>query len=359
MDKATAAPEAVQQQPPAVERVSSEETKQAGTHVKGFQEPKDPRPLPISALPDAVVETTTKFSPASVGKPPMKKPCDVADDESTLASTFTGYNGPVSYVEFSNSNQHKERAAASGTIHEVKVKPIFEPEDSRLASIPKLLVADLWSDDETKLTTALGQMSSLCSKPENIAEMLSLGGHMSLTLVLRKWSSSSDVQSVGLETLHKAAESLDFCNAVVQLGALELVVVAMKNHPNTEDVLTAGCGALLNLTLPATFAKQLVFELDGIQTVARACAAFPNNVLLQKYALWLIQYMSYWDDFKAPIVKAGGLQILTKIVETFSATSEKGGSDTILKSARSTIRDCCKRIRKSRCNANGNFSLTF
>ena len=159
---------------------------------------------------------------------------------------------------------------------------------------------------------------------------------MSLVLVMRKWSNSAEVQAAGLATLHKAAESLDFCNAVGQLGGLELAVVAMKNHRNSEEVQRAGCSALLNLTLPATYAKQLVFELDGIQTVAKACATFPQDVTLQKYALWLIQYMSYWEDFKEPIVKAGGLQILTKIVEAFSTCSDKS-SDTILKSARSTI----------------------
>ena len=309
---------------------------------------------------DEIVQTTIEqrqpHSPL-VKKPPLfKQPTELADDESsTLASTYTGTGGggPVSYVEFSSQRDRGAAAASGGgcggaALANEKTRPVMqEPDDSRLSSIPKLLVADLWTEDTTKLIAALDHMAALCNKPENITEMLSHGGHMSLILLLRKWSDCDEIQSAGLETLHQAAESLDFCNAVVQLGALELVVVAMKNHPTKPEVLTAACGALLNLTLPANNAKQLVCELQGIQTVAQACAAFPKNVQLQKYALWLIQYMSYWDDFKSPIVQAGGLQILTRIVENFSAStsaecnstasSDSKSTDNILKSARATV----------------------
>jgi hypothetical protein len=117
----------------------------------------------------------------------------------------------------------------------------------------------------------------------------------------------------------------------------------MKNFAFDEDLVCAGCGALLNLTLPVVDAKVFVFELNGIQAIASACASFPTNVLLQKYALWMIQYFSYWDDFRAPIIQAGGMQVLAKMIETFSANHDNNvkntaAVDAILKSASATIK---------------------
>ena len=53
----------------------------------------------------------------------------------------------------------------------------------------------------------------------------------------------------------------------------------------------------------------------------------------------MIQYFSYWDDFKAPIVQAGGMQALAKMIEAFSHRSDDtAGMETILKSASATMK---------------------
>jgi hypothetical protein len=272
-----------------------------------------------------------------------------SDEESTLASTVTGfYSGPVSYVEFSNlqdgchdTGTHKDQGHVKGdkrggSFSAQKASVVAKPSDSRLPFLPKLLAVDLWSEDVSEVQAALDQFAGLCAREQNIAGILKHGGHLSLTVILRKWPASSVIQAAGLTALHKAAESLEFSDAAVQLGALDLILVAMKNHASNEEVLTVGCGALLNLTLPAAHAKILVFELQGIQTILAACAAFPANITLQKFALWIIQYFSYWEDFKFSIVKAGGLQTLAEMVETFA--SRRDNTEAILKSARATMK---------------------
>lgn len=275
-----------------------------------------------------------------------------SDDELTLASTFTGfYSSPVSYVEFSqlpDAGSHddtmatalKDRAAGNnardGSAETGKGTVVAKPNDSRLPFLPKLLAVDLWSERVSEVQAALDQLAGLCAREQNMAEILKHGGHMSLSVILRKWPASPTIQATALAALHKAAESMDFSDAVVQLGALDLVLVAMKNHAANEEVLVAGCGALLNLTLPAAHAKILVFELHGIQTICAACAAFPGNIALQKYALWIIQYFSYWEDFKAPIVKAGGVQALAEMVE--SLAGRRDNTDAIRKSAQATMK---------------------
>lgn len=250
------------------------------------------------------------------------------DDELTLASTATGL-GPVSYVEFSGGDSKSQK----------QKNVVAKPNNSKIPFLPKLVAVDLWSDSEIDVTTALDQLAGLCVREENVAEILQHGGHLSQTVILRKWPASAAIQCAGLTALHKAAEkSAPFSVAAVQLGALDLVLVAMQNHPAAEDVLTAGCAALLNLTVPAAHAKILVFELHGIETIAAACAAFPAHVALQKYALWIIQYFSYWEDLKAPIVRQGGMQALAEMVETFGSCRGDSSTDAILKSASATMK---------------------
>lgn len=260
--------------------------------------------------------STSRTQPSiPLGAPSKSGDAKQNDDEtSTVASTLTG--GPVSYVEF-------------------KETPIEQqlPDNSRLSESAKLLTVDIWGSDATLVRVALDKLGLMCKSESGIKEMHSQGGHMGLTVVLRKWPMSAPVQAAALNCLHKAAESLEFCQAVGRLGAIDLVLVALKNHPRNEAVATAGCGALLNLTLPADNAREMVFHLKGIPTVCATCAQFSQTIMIQKYVLWLVQYMSYWEDFKKPIVQDGGLHALAEIIERFS----DGSQDALVKSARATM----------------------
>ena len=140
-----------------------------------------------------------------------------------------------------------------------------------------------------------------------------------MIVLMRQYTNNARVQIAALTTLQKAAECGNvFTDAIIALGALELIIVTMMNHDNNVDVTTAGCGALLNLTLPAKHAKVFVFELHGIQAIAHVCAKFPTKLALQKYALWILQYFSYWENYTMQIVQQGGMQTLAKMIESFS-----------------------------------------
>ena len=195
------------------------------------------------------------------------------------------------------------------------------PDDARLSSIVKLLVIDAWSTDIDTVKSCLDQMTTLCETDENAAtEMFQHGGHLVVLVLMRQHCANASVQIAALMTLQKAAECRnEFTDAIIALGALELIIATMKNHDRNEYVVTAGCGALLNLTLPAKHAKVFVFELFGIQLISHVSSNFPTKIALQKYVLWMLQYFSYWDNYKIQIVQQGGMQTLAKMIESFSA----------------------------------------
>jgi hypothetical protein len=215
---------------------------------------------------------------------------------------------------------------------------LYSMDDSRLSPLQKVLVVDLWSDASENVMMALNELLVLDMK--TTAGLLQMGGHLALIVSLRKWRACATIQTLIFRIVHKAADlSTEFADAIVGLGALDLILCSMKHFAADEDLVSDGCGALLNLTSPAKHARVFVFELNGIQTVASASGRFPSNVSLQKYTLWMIQYFSYWDDFKAPIVQAGGMQALAKMIETFSHRNDDAAAmETILKSASATMK---------------------
>jgi hypothetical protein len=215
---------------------------------------------------------------------------------------------------------------------------LYSTDDSRLCAMQKVLVVDLWSDVSENAIIALKELDGLDNKATT--ELLQHGGHLALIVLLRKWRACARIQTLSFSIVRQATECLtEFADAIVGLGALELILCSLKQFAEDEDLVSAGCGALLNLTLPAKHAKMFVFELNGIQTVTSACARFPSNVFLQKYTLWMIQYFSYWDDFKATIVQAGGMQALAKMIEAFSHRNDDTAAiETILKSASATMK---------------------
>jgi hypothetical protein len=232
-----------------------------------------------------------------------------------------------------------------------------KPDDTRLSSLVKLLVVDAWSNVIAKTISCLEEMTALCESDENaVTEMFQHGGHLVVIVLMRRYSDNAKVQIAALLTLQKAAECRnEFTDAIIALGALELIIVTMKNHDDNEDVVTAGCGALLNLTLPAKHANVFVFELHGIQTIAHVSAKFPTKIALQKYVLWMLQYFSYWENYKIQIVQQGGMQTLAKMIESFSSMAttatdivvphdgsstndNKAAIDSIVKSASATMK---------------------
>ena len=248
-----------------------------------------------------------------------------------LSTSFTSItingNDVTEAIENGNESEPKvlcptaeEMSICSGLATSPTLLNMQKPDDSRLSSLVKMLVVDVWSGDLAKVISCLEEMSIICETDENaVTEIFDHGGHLVMIVLMRQYTNNANVQIAALTTLQKAAECGNvFTDAIIALGALELIIVTMMNHDNNVDVTTAGCGALLNLTVPAKHAKVFVFELHGIQAIAHVCAKFPTKIELQKYAVWILQYFSYWENYTMQIVQQGGMQTLAKMIESFS-----------------------------------------
>lgn len=198
--------------------------------------------------------------------------------------------------------------------------------------IPHLITVDLWSTDPTTVITAFEELGHLCHPDgvdaiQNRRLVHSTGGHLAYAVIMKKWNYHGDIQFRGICAFGVASMEDKFCTAAVQVGALEAIVVAMKNFPDDEYIQLSGCGALVVLSAKKqTNAEHLVLDLSAHKAVIATIKAYPNNYNLQGIACELLLSLAEHPHLKGPIVKAGGLRTLGYVVEANTRIYAKGTS---------------------------------
>jgi len=106
-------------------------------------------------------------------------------------------------------------------------------------------------------------------------------------------------------------------------GVLEAILLAMESYPDHLFVQQYGCGALMNLFCCRENANRAVKVLDGIYVIVVAMKYFPTSSLLQAYACSALYNLAQWEEYKEPIVSAGGLIVIATAVTLHSDTIKR------------------------------------
>ena len=199
---------------------------------------------------------------------------------------------------------------------------------SNLELVPKLLTQDLLSDDRRVVKNALSQLADLCilhdvaQAEKNRHDLFVFGGHLLIVQVLKKWWKNTKIQRQGCRAIQNAGsaglESVSFCDACVQVGAIETVLAAMNNFEGVEDVQRCAIGAILNLILRSeSNTKRLVVTLDGVGPIVAAMKRYPRCRDLQEWAAWALDNASGWNDYVTVLVKNGCVRVLAAAFEDY------------------------------------------
>jgi hypothetical protein len=83
-----------------------------------------------------------------------------------------------------------------------------------------------------------------------VEEISSLGGHVTIVLIMKKYPASRHVQTEGCAALLNLSYRKEtIINAPVgKKRGVQVILDAMKTHPGDLELQTFGCGALANLT---------------------------------------------------------------------------------------------------------------
>eukprot|EP00977_Amphora_coffeiformis_P019187 scaffold7007_cov146-Amphora_coffeaeformis.AAC.7 len=142
-----------------------------------------------------------------------------------------------------------------------RASPPFVRQETSAASkamkeeIVAIGVKDLWSNDKSVLLGALQKLVKFCEPETEDGEMcrqavFECGAHMITIKTLERHPESKDLLEKGLELLLNMSISQFpmIENALLAMGAVEVVLGAMMKFPQDADVLTLSTGILGNLT---------------------------------------------------------------------------------------------------------------
>jgi hypothetical protein len=259
-------------------------------------------------------------------------------DPSDNVEELTSVNKPTAGTSDKKETKTSAQSEKPSTGGDVKV--ISPPDDSKLEEIPRLIISDLFSSKKADVEKALQRLAHLCSIPDenaelNRAEVYNVGGHAAILGALKKWFGCPEIQAEGFRALHNTAISDGaFVNAVLKIGIFEVILLAMNNFPEHQNVQISGCGVLYALCYKGTeITEKFVCDHDGIPVIVSAMKRFPKKSLLQKWACGIFGIITEIEELCPFVVENGGLEALVTAIQNHKNENRPYSAD-IQKKAR-------------------------
>jgi hypothetical protein len=183
-----------------------------------------------------------------------------------------------------------------------------------LERVPTLVLRGTQSNDARIVAKSLTQLANVfLASPELRREAYETGAPGIFVIVMKKWLSNDSIQREACRCLQNIV--LQFPEAVksfAKVGAVESVMSALYNFPNSLDIQKNALGALNNFfaikqekKLMATTAMRFVRELGGVELLVRAMKDFPEDCKIQKRCCGILYSQCMLCDCKATIRELG------------------------------------------------------
>ncbi|XP_007461142.1 PREDICTED: armadillo repeat-containing protein 6 isoform X3 [Lipotes vexillifer] len=183
------------------------------------------------------------------------------------------------------------------------------------------LATTAFPDNPSILSDLCSTLSRLAVRNEFCQEVVDLGGLNVLVALLADCSDHQDLVKQVLSALRAIAGNDDVKDAIVRAGGTESIVSAMTRHLASPQVCEQSCAALCVLALRKPENSQIIVEGGGALAALQAMKAHPQEVGVQKQACMLIRN-------------------LVARSQTFSQPILDLGAEALISRARATHRDC-------------------
>jgi hypothetical protein len=171
----------------------------------------------------------------------------------------------------------------------------------------------MWSDDESVVVEAFTRMRAAEFREViNNDQFLGAVGYANVVLVMARWKKSLTIQALGC--LIMRGTQFEMHKHAASVGALEVVLSAMKQFPEDKDLTASAMLALYNLCTksPANMMR-LVEKMDALPAIFESMQQFTGDRLVSSACCRLIMVLSMKHQFVSALVDAGGLTVLGDI----------------------------------------------
>ncbi|XP_064590621.1 armadillo repeat-containing protein 6 isoform X1 [Zonotrichia leucophrys gambelii] len=166
--------------------------------------------------------------------------------------------------------------------------------------------AKAFRDNSAVLSELCATLSRLSVRNEFCQEIVDLGGLNVMVTLLADCMEHPDVVKQALSAIRAVAGNDDVKDAIVDAGATELIVLAISHHLGNPQICEQGCAALCMLALRKPDNCGVIVEGGGALAALQAMKAHPREVAVQKQACMLIRNLvSRSRELCGPILALG------------------------------------------------------
>ncbi|XP_021074475.1 armadillo repeat-containing protein 6 [Mus pahari] len=171
--------------------------------------------------------------------------------------------------------------------------------------------ARAFSDNPGVLSELCSTLSRLAVRNEFCQEVIDLGGLGILVTLLADCNDHQDLVKQVLSALRAIAGNDDVKDAIVRAGGTESIVAAMTRHLASPQVCEQSCAALCVLALRKPDNSRVIIEGGGALAALQAMKAHPQEAGVQKQACMLIRNLvSRSQVFSKPILDLGAEELI-------------------------------------------------
>ncbi|XP_075405295.1 armadillo repeat-containing protein 6 [Tenrec ecaudatus] len=179
----------------------------------------------------------------------------------------------------------------------------------------KVLVeaAQAFPDNPSVLGELCSTLSRLAVRNEFCQEIVDLGGLGVLVALLDDGTHHQDLVKQVLSAMRAIAGNDDVKDAIVHAGGAESIVAAMTRHLASPQVCEQSCAALCVLALRKPAHSRVIVEGGGALAALEAMKAHPQEVGVQKQACMLIRNLvARSQAFSQPILDLGAEALISQ-----------------------------------------------
>ncbi|XP_077894027.1 armadillo repeat-containing protein 6 isoform X2 [Ictidomys tridecemlineatus] len=170
-----------------------------------------------------------------------------------------------------------------------------------------------FSDNPSVLSELFSTLSRLAVRNEFCQEIVDLGGLGILVTLLANCNNHQDLVKQVLSALRAIAGNDDVKDAIVRAGGTESIVAAMTQHLANPQVCEQSCAALCVLALRKPENSRVIMEEGGALAALQAMKAHPQEAGVQKQACMLIRNLvARSQDFSKPILDLGAEALISQ-----------------------------------------------
>ncbi|NXO29211.1 ARMC6 protein, partial [Cisticola juncidis] len=173
--------------------------------------------------------------------------------------------------------------------------------------------AKAFPDNPGVLSELCATLSRLSVRNEFCQDIVDLGGLDLMVTLLAECMEHPDVVRQALGAIRAIAGNDDVKDAIVAAGATELIVLALSQHLGNAQICEQGCAALCMLALRKPEHCSVIVEGGGALAALQAMRAHPRQGAVQRQACMLIRNLvSRRRALSQPLLEMGAESLISE-----------------------------------------------